>query len=119
MFGFRSIHACGGGGFCHLLKVTAGQGSPAALGWWHAGLRGLMAGHLSGTRMAAVWFCFASHAQPWHVWNGRWCGCLWGELSWLGGGGVWDPGGGGVWDPRADDLEAKVLQGSLTLVRMP
>lgn len=58
--------------------------------------------HLSGTRMAAVRVCFASHAQPCCVLNGPWCGCLRGELSWLGG--------GGDWDPSADDLEAKVYR---------
>lgn len=59
-----------------------------------------MAACLSGTRTAAVWVCVASRTQPWRLGNGLWCGCLRGELSWLGG--------SGIWDPRADDLEAKV-----------
>lgn len=39
------------------------------------GAGGPVAGHLSGTRTAAVQVCFASHAQPWCVLNGRGVSC--------------------------------------------
>lgn len=48
-----------------VLPSSEGQGSPPAPGWWHVGPGGLVAGCLSGTRMAAVRVCFASLAQPW------------------------------------------------------